>query len=37
MDAWTYRHGVKLDFIRPGKPMENGYIESFTEGCATNA
>jgi putative transposase len=20
---------VKLDFIRPGKPMENGYIESF--------
>ena len=29
MDAWAYRHGVKLDFIRPGKPMENGYIESF--------
>lgn len=21
--------GVKLDFIRPGKPIENGYIESF--------
>ena len=20
---------MKLDFIRPGKPMENGYIESF--------
>jgi len=20
---------VKLDFIRPGRPMENGYIESF--------
>lgn len=29
MDAWAYRQGVKLDFIRPGKPMENGYIESF--------
>ncbi len=28
MDAWAYRHGVKLDFIRPGKPVENGYIES---------
>ena len=20
---------MKLDFIRPGKPVENGYIESF--------
>jgi putative transposase len=20
---------VKLDFIRPGRPVENGYIESF--------
>jgi len=29
MDAWAYEHGVKLDFIRPGKPTENGYIESF--------
>lgn len=29
MDAWAYRNGVKLDFIRPGKPVENGYIESF--------
>ena len=29
LDAWAYRHGVKLDFIRPGKPTENGYIESF--------
>lgn len=28
-DAWAYRHGVTLDFIRPGKPVENGYIESF--------
>ena len=29
MDAWAYRHDVRLDFIRPGKPTENGYIESF--------
>jgi len=29
MDAWAYRREVKLDFIWPGRPMENGYIESF--------
>jgi putative transposase len=29
MDAWAYEHGVRLDFIRPGKPVENGFIESF--------
>ena len=29
VDAWAYRNGVKLDFIRPGKPVENGFIESF--------
>jgi len=29
MDHWAWTHGVKLDFIRPGRPMENGYIESF--------
>jgi putative transposase len=29
LDAWAYQHGVKLDFIRPGKPVENGFIESF--------
>lgn len=29
MDSWAYRHGVQLDFIRPGRPMENGSIESF--------
>ena len=29
MDAWAAQHGVKLDFIRPGKPVENSFIESF--------
>jgi putative transposase len=29
MDAWSYVHKVALEFIRPGKPVENGYIESF--------
>ena len=29
LDAWAYQNGVKLDFIRPGKPTENGFIESF--------
>jgi putative transposase len=29
MDSWAYRNGVRLDFIRPGKPVENAFIESF--------
>jgi putative transposase len=29
LDAWAYRNGVKLHFIRPGKPMDNGHCESF--------
>ena len=29
LDTWAYAHGIHLDFIRPGKPTENGYIESF--------
>lgn len=29
LDAWAYETGVKLSFIRPGKPIENAYIESF--------
>ena len=29
MDTWAYGSGVRLDFIRPGKPVENAYIESF--------
>jgi putative transposase len=29
LDEWAYRNGVKLNFIRPGKPIENAYAESF--------
>ena len=29
MENWAYANGVKLDFIRPGKPVQNGFIESF--------
>jgi len=29
LDAWAYEHGVELRFIRPGKPVENSYVESF--------
>ena len=29
MEMWAYKNAVKLDLIRPGKPVENGYIESF--------
>lgn len=29
LDEWCYLRGVKLDFIRPDKPTENGFIESF--------
>jgi len=29
MEIWAYQAGVKLDFIHPGRPVQNGYIESF--------
>ena len=29
LDAWAHHHGVKLVFNRPGKPIDNRYIESF--------
>jgi putative transposase len=28
-DAWAYFHGIHVDFIRPGKPVDNAHIESF--------
>ena len=29
LDAWAFARGVTLRFIRPGKPIENAYVESF--------
>lgn len=29
LDAWAYQHALSLDFIEPGKPMQNGFAESF--------
>ena len=28
-EDWAWRASIKLDFIRPGKPNENGHIEAF--------
>jgi len=29
LDEWAYRNGVRLNFIEPGKPVQNAFIESF--------
>ena len=29
LDVWAYQNQVKLHFIAPGKPTQNGHIESF--------
>jgi putative transposase len=29
MDEWAFRRGVKFHFIRPGKPVDNCFAESF--------
>ena len=29
LDRWAARHGVRLDFIQPGKPTQNAHVESF--------
>jgi putative transposase len=29
LDAWAVERGVRLRFIAPGKPSQNGFVESF--------
>jgi putative transposase len=29
LEDWAYRRGAQLDFMRSGKPTDNGHIESF--------
>ena len=29
VEAWAFYRRVELDFTRPGKPTDNGHIESF--------
>mgnify|MGYP001826272801 CR=1 FL=1 len=29
LDEWAHLRSVKLEFIRPGRPVENAFIESF--------
>lgn len=29
VDQWAYQNQVQLHFITPGRPMENGFMESF--------
>ena len=29
LDQWAYKNEINLDFIRPGKPSDNAFIESF--------
>jgi len=33
LDAWAFERGVKLDFTTPGKPSENGFVESSQGRC----
>ena len=29
LDRWAYEHRVELEFIQPGKPVQNAFVESF--------
>lgn len=37
LDRWAYRRGVRIHFIRPGKPIENAFAESSTAAFETSA
>jgi len=29
LDLWAHGRGLTIDFIRPGKPVDNAFVESF--------
>jgi transposase InsO family protein len=31
LDLWAYHHQTRIDCSRPGKPTDNGHVESFNE------
>jgi putative transposase len=33
--GWAEQHGVTLEFIKPGRPMQNGFIERFNRTYRT--
>ncbi len=33
--GWAEQHGVRLEFIKPGRPMQNGFIERFNRTYRT--
>ncbi|WCB46269.1 DDE-type integrase/transposase/recombinase [Nitratidesulfovibrio vulgaris] len=37
LDLWAHGRGVGLEFISPGKPKENGHIESSMAGFGKSA
>lgn len=37
LDHWAYINRVTLDFIRPGKPTDNAFVDSFNGPLWMNA
>ncbi len=33
---WSQDRRVEWHYIQPRKPMQNGFVESFKDACATN-
>ena len=36
LESWAFDHEVRLCFIRPGRPVENGSSKASMDACATN-